>query len=85
VLVVRAADTGQAWHVRLSPDASRILATGRGDGADYLAADCTVSGPASGLYLLLWNRADLAAAGAAVSGQAGVLADWISNMRVTWA
>jgi hypothetical protein len=85
VLVVRAVDAGQAWHVRLSPDASRILATGRGDGADYLAADYTVSGPASAVYLLLWNRADLVAAGAAVSGQASVLSDWISNIRVTWA
>jgi uncharacterized protein (TIGR03083 family) len=85
VLVVRAADTGQAWHVRLSRDASRILATGRGAGADFLAADCTVSGPASGVYLLLWNRADLPAADAVVSGDPSVLADWISNMRVTWA
>ncbi|HTX85765.1 MAG TPA: maleylpyruvate isomerase family mycothiol-dependent enzyme [Streptosporangiaceae bacterium] len=95
VLAVRSIDTGQAWHVRLSQDASRILATGRGDyvdgncesgdRGDRLAADCTVSGPASGAYLLLWNRADLLAADAAVSGEPSVLADWISNMRVTWA
>ena len=31
VLVVRAVDTQQAWHVRLSQDGSRILATGRGN------------------------------------------------------
>ena len=85
VLEVRAADTGQAWHLRLSPDASRALATERGDCSDRLAADCTVSGPASGLYLLLWNRADLASAEAQVGGEANVLTDWVSNMRVTWA
>jgi uncharacterized protein (TIGR03083 family) len=85
VLVVRAVDAGQGWHVRLSPDASRILGTGRGDCPDSLVADCTVSGPASGLYLLLWNRADPVAADVHVSGEASVLADWVSNMRVTWA
>jgi len=85
VLAVRAVDTRQAWYVRLSADASRALAVGRGDSPEGLAVDCTVSGPASGIYLLLWNRADLLAADVAVSGEAGVLADWVSNMRVTWA
>jgi uncharacterized protein (TIGR03083 family) len=85
VLVVRAVDTQQAWHVGLSQDARRILATGRGNRPDHLAADCAISGPASGLYLLLWNRADAVAADVTVSGEAGLLAEWLSNMQVTWA
>jgi uncharacterized protein (TIGR03083 family) len=85
VLEVRAADTGQSWHVRVSRDASRLLATGRGTRQDRPAADCTISGPASGLYLLLWNRADPATAGVAVSGEASLLEGWVSNMHVTWA
>lgn len=85
VLVVRAVDTQQAWHVRLSQDGSRILATGRGNCPDCLAADCTVSGPASELYLLLWNRADPVTAGVVVRGEASLLAGWVSNMHVTWA
>jgi uncharacterized protein (TIGR03083 family) len=85
VLLVRAVDTGLAWHVRLSQDATRILASERTDNPAGLAVDCTVGGPASGIYLLLWNRADLLAAGAEVSGEASVLADFIASMRVTWA
>ncbi len=85
VLVVRAVDTRQTWHVRMSQDASRILATGRGNCPGRLAADCTVSGPASGLYLLLWNRSDPVTADVMVSGEPGLLAGWVSNMHVTWA
>jgi uncharacterized protein (TIGR03083 family) len=48
------------------------------------AADCTLTGPAAGLYLLLWNRADPAAASVAVSGDASVLTAWQEGMRVTW-
>lgn len=84
LLLIRAADTGQAWHVRLSQDASRVLATGRGDRQDSAAADCTVTGPASGLYLLLWNRADPVAADVAVSGDAELLRSWPASRRVTW-
>lgn len=85
VLEARAIDTGQAWHVRLSRDASRILATGSGSRQDGPPADCTVSGPASGLYLLLWNRADPVRADVVVSGEANLLNGWTSNMHVTWA
>ena len=34
---------------------------------------CTVSGPASGVYLYLWNRADAAQAGVTVTGDPGLL------------
>ena len=48
-LSVRAADTGDAWTIRIEPD-RRVVTPGDGD------ADCTVSGSAADLYLLLWNR-----------------------------
>ena len=47
-------------------------------------AGCTVSGPASGLYLYLWNRADAARAGVTVTGDPGLLSAWQSSVRVRW-
>jgi len=43
---------------------------------------CRVTGPASALYLMLWNRG--ATAGLDVRGDPGVLATWRQNMRVRW-
>ncbi len=79
-LQVVAADTGGAWHVELTEDGQLATAVQRGTAA----ADCTLTGPAAGLYLLLWNRAGPAAAGVAVSGDPGALAAWQEGMRVTW-
>jgi uncharacterized protein (TIGR03083 family) len=45
-------------------------------------AYCRITGPASALYLLLWNRGT--AADLEVRGDAGVLATWRENMRVRW-
>lgn len=77
VLRVIAADTGDAWSVearggRLQPRR-----------ATSEAAGCTVSGPASGLYLYLWNRADLGA-GVTVSGDRALLASWQASVKVRW-
>ena len=47
-------------------------------------AGCTVSGPASGLYLYLWNRADAARADVTVTGDRGLLSAWQSSVRVRW-
>ncbi|HEX5301752.1 MAG TPA: maleylpyruvate isomerase family mycothiol-dependent enzyme [Streptosporangiaceae bacterium] len=79
-LRVVAADTGDAWSIeirqgRLQPRRE----TGAGAAAD---AGCTVSGPASGLYLYLWNRAD--AATVAVTGDPELLARWREGVRVRW-
>jgi len=89
-LRVAAADTGDEWYVdalegRMQPR--------RGEDADpagdQAAADapgimCAVSGPASGLYLFLWNRADAARAGVTVAGNPDLLACWQSSVRVRW-
>jgi uncharacterized protein (TIGR03083 family) len=75
-LLVRSADTGDAWRV-----------TGghpqRSDG-DQRAADCTVSGSASGLYLFLWHRAEARPAGIAVTGDPDVLKAWNEGVRIRW-
>jgi uncharacterized protein (TIGR03083 family) len=84
-LQVLADDTGGAWHLELTQDGKLAFAVKRGTVQGSTgAADCTLTGPAAGLYLLLWNRADPAAASVAVSGDAGVLAAWQEGMRVTW-
>jgi uncharacterized protein (TIGR03083 family) len=80
-LQVRASDTGGAWRAELTADGSLAARVQRGAGP----ADCALTGPAAGLYLLLWNRADPAAAGATVSGDAAALTAWQTGMRVRWA
>ena len=47
-------------------------------------ADPPVSGPASGLYLFLWNRSDAAQASVTISGDPGFLDSWQSSVRVRW-
>jgi uncharacterized protein (TIGR03083 family) len=81
-LRVLAADTGDAWLVeahegRLQP---RRDAAGEADDAA-----CTLSGPASGVYLYLWNRADAARAGVTITGNPGVLSAWQASVRVRWS
>jgi uncharacterized protein (TIGR03083 family) len=76
-LQLRAADTGDDWHLAIGPG-------GVGARRGYYEADAVVSGPAQGLYLLLWNRQDIEAAGAAVSGDAKVLLVWRDTMHVRW-
>jgi uncharacterized protein (TIGR03083 family) len=96
-LRVAASDVGDGWYVdalegRMQPQ--------RGDGTDpvgdqvaagdRVAADaprttCTVSGPASGVYLFLWNRADAARVGVTVTGVPDLLARWQSSVRVRWS
>jgi len=75
---VRATDTGHAWHV--GTEDGRIQARRGPDDS----ASCTVTGPASGVYLYLWNRGDAAQAGVTISGDAGFLALWQSSVRVRW-
>jgi uncharacterized protein (TIGR03083 family) len=79
-LEMRATDTGAAWHLALTDDGKLATSVGRGPAR----SDCGLAGPAAGLYLLLWNRADPAAAQVEVSGDESVLASWQEGMRVTW-
>jgi len=43
-----------------------------------------VAGPASGLYLFLWNRSDADQADVTIAGDPGFLALWQSTVRVRW-
>ena len=75
-----AADTGDAWLVEANE--GRLQPRRNADRAEE--AGCTVSGPASGLYLYLWNRADAARAGVTVTGDPGLLSAWQASVRVRW-
>jgi uncharacterized protein (TIGR03083 family) len=82
-LLARAADTGGAWHFSWPCDGQAV--TRRiGDEDATPAADCVVAGPASGVYLFLWNRIPAAGAGIGVSGDPAVLAAWGERVRVRW-
>jgi uncharacterized protein (TIGR03083 family) len=80
---VRATDTGDTW--RVVAEAGRIQAHREHGGSDSAdAAACTVTGPASGVYLFLWNRGDAAQAGVTIAGDTGFLGLWQSSVRVRW-
>jgi uncharacterized protein (TIGR03083 family) len=80
---LRTADTGDAWQV--TAEGGRILARRERDGSHSGAsAACTVTGPASGLYLFLWNRSAAARAGVTISGDPGFFELWRSSVRVRW-
>ena len=79
-LRVLTTDTGDAWLIearegRLQP---------RRDAHGAEDAGCTVSGPAAGVYLYLWNRADAARADVTIAGDPGLLSAWQASVRVTW-
>lgn len=76
-LMVRATDAPGRWHVRFSDGVAEV---GRGE-AD---ADCVAEGPASGLYLLLWNRCGASAAGVKVIGDSDLLHAWSVAVRIRW-
>jgi uncharacterized protein (TIGR03083 family) len=85
LLRVIAAGTSDAWSIEaceglLQP--RRETGAPTAPGAD---AGCTVSGPASGLYLFLWNRADAAAADVTVTGDPTLLASWRASVKIRWS
>ena len=79
-LRVLATDTGDVWLVEVHD--GRVLPRRDADGQEETG--CTVSGPASGLYLYLWNRADAARVGVTVAGDPELLSAWQSSVRVRW-
>jgi uncharacterized protein (TIGR03083 family) len=86
-LTVRAQEAEGGWHVRLAdvgPDGTVGTAASRLDGRDDPAADCTLDGPAAGLYAFLWNRSDAARAGLVITGRPEAVAVWNASVRVRW-
>ena len=67
-LRVVASDTDRRWMVTIGPDRAAGHAGGEGP------ADCTVTGPASDLYLYLWNR--IPPDRIRIEGDSGVLERW---------
>ncbi len=77
-LLVRAADTGDEWLVEVG---TGIMARRSAGGAGR--SDCVVAGPASELYLLLWNR--LPGGGTVtVGGEPELLRSWQAQVQVRW-
>ena len=79
-LQVRATDTGGQWLVELGAGTAARRRAG--------AADAVVAGPASELYLLLWNRPPCGGQGAdrvTVDGDPEVLRLWQDLMKVRWS
>ncbi len=85
VLLVSTTDTGRDWHIRFNDDLSEVIGTGRGrePGPGQAADGCALAGPASALYVLLWNRAGLTA-DVRVAGDSGLLESWHANAHLTW-
>jgi hypothetical protein len=94
-LWVQATDTGDAWYLSVAD--GRIKAHRKPAGQDTVpavgsdagpaatpAASGLVSGPASSVYLFLWNRCAADAAGVTVTGDQGFLTAWQSSVRVRW-
>ena len=80
-LRVRTSDTGHAWH--LSAQAGRIQGQRQPDepaGPD----DDMESGPASAVYLYLWNRSGQAPADVTLTGRGDFLTSWRTSVRVRW-
>jgi uncharacterized protein (TIGR03083 family) len=81
-LFVAAAD-GYQWVARMSPEQAEVERGWPGPAAG--PADCTVTGPAAEVYLLLWNRRDPGdLPGLRLTGDPGVLDQWRRGVRVTW-
>lgn len=85
-MLVRSTDTGRAWHIAW-PDEPGIKGVCQRAEAD---ADCVLAGPASGLYLMLWNRLDVRtvvgtpASATTIVGDAEVAIAWRDGFQVRW-
>ena len=76
VIHVHAEDSDEHWYLTVGPELTESSRTGN-------HADLTLTGSASDLYLLLWNRTP----GSAVSmtGEIDLMDLWRGNFRVRWS
>lgn len=80
---VQPTDAEGNWQIELTEDGTRAASVQRG--GDQGDADCTLTGPSAGLYLILWNRAEPGpATGVRVGGDAAVFQCWRDRIRITW-
>ncbi|MGW0707405.1 maleylpyruvate isomerase family mycothiol-dependent enzyme [Streptomyces sp. NPDC002643] len=78
VLRVRATDTDAVWTVRLSSEPPVAERTEHLAPADTPDAHCEITGPASRLYLSLWNRAPFPT----VTGDSALADLWRENSAI---
>ncbi|MDT0303500.1 maleylpyruvate isomerase N-terminal domain-containing protein [Streptomonospora wellingtoniae] len=78
-VVVRCADTGHSWSVRISEEPA-VAAAGTTALAAAERPDAVFGGTAAQLYLALWNRAFEVA----VDGLAELVEQWRTQVRVEW-
>ena len=77
-MVVRAKDEPRSWRVTFAPSGFQIEADPIDDDAELL-----VTGGASELYVLLWNRRD--AAGSEMDGEPDLLDLWRETAQIRWS
>jgi uncharacterized protein (TIGR03083 family) len=82
-MLVRATDTGHAWHVGTEDGRIQPRREPGGPAAADPAA-CTVTGPASAVYLFLWNRGDPTRPSVTINGDPAFLDQWKSSVRIRW-
>lgn len=75
-MMIHAEDTNDRWRVTMEPGGITTL---RGDGP----ADVTLTGDASDLYLMLWNRGS--DSNVRITGDSELLDTWHDNIRVRWS
>ncbi len=73
---VHTTDTGDDWHIQIGLE---DVVTSRRSGP----ADCTITGAAGDLYLLLWNRRS--DAGISVDGDRNLLTLWREGVQIRWS
>ncbi len=78
-LHLRSTNTADDWVVHVGPEGTTAR---RGAGPDG-GADCSVTGGASELYLLLWNRSG--PDGLDVRGNASALTSWRESAQIRWS
>ena len=71
--VIRAEDTNDHWHLTIGPEGISTIRVGGPE-------DVTLTGDATDLYLVLWNRAEDSRA--TVTGDHALLDEWHGNQRV---
>jgi uncharacterized protein (TIGR03083 family) len=81
-MTVRASDAERSWRITFAPDALDIEADVTRNSGGPLA-DANVEGPASELYVWLWNRRETG--GFEVRGDPGLLALWRDVLQVRWS
>lgn len=81
LLRVRCTDADGEWLVTIGPDS--VVTTSPGPGESPAKADCEIAGPASDVYLALWNR--LPPSVLTMSGDADVLGLFLDRVRVRWS